>query len=117
MRRAKDRPEIANWLRKVRKDHDLQQEELAEMLGVSRTLVGMMESGQRSVTLQIIRKVREHFLDAPEPPIPGELRGFIPTIGNDRLGLILYAGVVPCSTEWGDSLSGDEFRPIDYKFA
>jgi len=64
-----------------------------------------------------LRKTRERFLDAPEPPLPGELRGFVPAIGIDQHATIRYAGVVPCSTEWGDPLSGEDFRPIDYKFA
>src|SRR5437764_828551 len=113
----KDRPDMAKWLRKVRQDHDLQQEEFAAALGISRTLVGMMESGRRNITMQLVRKIREEFIDSPEPPLPGDLRGFVPALGVDRLGLIRYAGVVPCATEWGDPLSGDEFRPIDYKFA
>ena len=113
----KDKPDLAAWLRRVRQDEDLQQQEFAKAIGVSRSLIAMMERGERNVNLGIIRKVQEEFINAPEPPILGELRGFVPAIGADRLGLIKYAGVVPCSTEWGDPLSGDDFRPIDYKFA
>jgi transcriptional regulator with XRE-family HTH domain len=115
--KKKDRPDLAKWLRKVRTDHELQQDEFAKAIGVSRSLIAMMENGERSVGLSTLRRVQEEFIDAPEPPMTGELRGFIPAIGVDRLGLIKYAGVVPCSTEWGDPLSGDDFRPIDYKFA
>ncbi len=117
MKTKKDRPEMARWLRKVRQQQDLQQDEFATRLGVSRSLVGMMESGDRNVTIDVVRKVQENFIDCAEPPLGGELRGFVPAIGADRLGIIKYAGVVPCASEWGDPLAGEEFRPIDYKFA
>ncbi len=118
MRKVKrEKADMASWLRTVRKEQDLQQQEFAKAIGVSRSLIAMMERGERNVNLTVVRRVQEEFLDAPEPPILGELRGFVPAIGADRLGLIKYAGVVPCSTEWGDPLSGDDFRPIDYKFA
>ena len=117
LRVKKDRPELAKWLKKVRLDEELQQEEFAKALGVSRALIGMMESGARTVTLAIVRRVREQFESAGDPPIPGELRGFIPTLGVDQYAVISYAGVVPCASEWGDPLSREDYRPIDYKFA
>lgn len=36
-------------LREYREKHDLSQDELAEMLGVSRQMIGLIESGRRKV--------------------------------------------------------------------
>ena len=70
MRTQKDRPDLAKWLRKVRAEQDLQQKEFAEAIGVSRSLIAMMERGERTIGIPLIRRVQEEFVNAPEPPFP-----------------------------------------------
>lgn len=48
---------MANPLRGYREKHGLSQEALAEKLGVSRQMVGMLENGERQFTAEMALKV------------------------------------------------------------
>jgi len=44
-------------IRKVRKENGLSQEELAEKAGLHRTYIGMIERGEKNITLTNIEKI------------------------------------------------------------
>ena len=48
-------------LKKIRKDNDLTQEEMAKMIGVSRSCIANWESGIREADISIIKKYNELF--------------------------------------------------------
>ena len=48
-------------LKKIRKDNDLTQKELADMLGVSRSCVANWEAGTREADISILKKYNELF--------------------------------------------------------
>ena len=50
-----------NTLKKIRRDQDLTQSELADMIGVSRSCVANWEAGLRKPDIFIIRKYNELF--------------------------------------------------------
>jgi putative transcriptional regulator len=50
---------MSNPLRGYREKHDLSQEALAEKLGVSRQMVGMLESGDRQFSAEMAIKIEE----------------------------------------------------------
>lgn len=109
-------PPLAKWLRQIRINLDMQQEDFAQRIGSSRGLVSLMERGQRTITPETIAAVRDAFPTAPAAPTGPEVDVLGPTLGEDRIGLIRYVGVVPCSSDWGDPLEAQDMRPIDNKF-
>jgi transcriptional regulator with XRE-family HTH domain len=48
---------FGNHLRSIRKMQDLSQEELAERVGLHRTYIGMIERGEKNITLLNIVKI------------------------------------------------------------
>ena len=44
-------------IRDIRKEKDLSQEELADKAGVHRTYIGMIERGEKNITLENINKL------------------------------------------------------------
>ncbi|WP_282267528.1 helix-turn-helix transcriptional regulator [Stenotrophomonas sp. PS02298] len=61
---------FAGNVRRLRKERGLSQEELAEAAGVHRTYVGMIERGEKNVTIYNIERIAIA-LDVP----PGSLLG------------------------------------------
>lgn len=112
------RPPVAKWLMKVRVDNDLDQDELAEIVGLSRSMVNMMERGERVVQPDVIAAIMDTYPDTPDAPIDGVLRmtGSAPRAQPEIIWELPYAGIVPCSGTWGDPLDGTESKPIDPDF-
>ncbi len=48
---------FANNVRRLRKERGLSQEELAEAAGVHRTYIGMIERGEKNVTIYNIERI------------------------------------------------------------
>lgn len=48
-------------LRKLRKEHDLTQEQLAEQLKISTVYVGFLEAGKGSPSLKLLMKISRKF--------------------------------------------------------
>jgi transcriptional regulator with XRE-family HTH domain len=57
MKDTKARKTFGNKLRVLRKQNDLSQEQLAELVGVHRTYIGMIERGEQSVSLDNIARI------------------------------------------------------------
>lgn len=121
-------PEIhaqRRWLRAIRGHYGLGQADLAEALGVSRSAVGMYETGTPVPADTVARLLRDY----PDivPPLEMELPKGVPrprstqTLGDASYletvpyAELRYAGVVPAST-WGDPLSADTSVQVDSKF-
>jgi len=62
---------ITKTLRKLRETKGLSQEKLAELAGVHRTYIGMIERGEKNITLENINKVAK----ALEIPVSDLLKG------------------------------------------
>lgn len=97
------------WLRKIRHEYELTQEGLADKLGVSRSLIGMWETG----TVHM-RKLSVLFpaVQPPKPANPLATPGFPVSFGKVKM---IYAGTVPASN-WGDPLDSDIPIEVDAKF-
>ncbi len=52
---------IGKKLRKLRKQHDLTQEQLAEQLKISTVYVGFLEAGKGSPSLKLLMKISRKF--------------------------------------------------------
>ena len=76
----------------------------------------MYERGS-PVPLEVVAAIRSAFPDTPAPPSMGEVEATGLAISDDLLGRIRYAGLVPCSSSWGDPLAAQDLRPIEPKFA
>lgn len=50
-------PEIGDTLRILRRDHGYSQEELSDLIGVTRFTIANYESGRRKPTIMILRKL------------------------------------------------------------
>lgn len=62
-------------VRRIRNEIGISQEELAERAGVHRTYVGMLERGEKNVTIYNIERIADAFsveastlLESPTPP-------------------------------------------------
>ncbi len=121
VRRSKTPPEnltaLAKWLRRVRIVNELEQVEMAARVGVSRSLISAMERGERDVQLETVNAVLGAFPDAPPPPMGDALQFRGPVLADNKISTIRYVGVVPCDEDWGEALEGQDFVPIDPKFA
>jgi transcriptional regulator with XRE-family HTH domain len=115
--RSRNLDPVAKWFRAVRSLEGLDQEGLARYLGKSRSAVAMYESGKRIVPPEDIAAILTAFPDAPPFPLKQEVApaGKLPleTIQHR----IKYAGIVPCSSSWGEPLASEEEREIDGVFA
>ena len=107
---------MAKWVRTIRTANDLEQIEFAGLIGKSRSAIAMYERGT-PVPAEVVAKILESFPGAEPPPSKGELQVTGSSLSDNLYRIIKYAGVVPCSSEWGDPLSSTETRPIDPKFA
>ena len=82
---------MIRWIKTVRTINGLDQEELAQHIGRSRSAVGMYESGERVVPPEVIASIISAFPGTPSPPTGDfSIRGQV--IGEDRLAAIRYAG-------------------------
>lgn len=107
---------MPRWLRAVRAIEGLDQEGLGKYVGKSRTAIAMYETGS-PVPPEVISTIVDTFKNIPPAPT-GDVVEFLGDVTPpDEVRTILYAGVVPCSTQWGDPLSSEERRPIELKFA
>jgi transcriptional regulator with XRE-family HTH domain len=105
-------------MRTVRTMYGLEQIELAAYIGRGRSAVAMYESGRTAIPLDVIARIHSEFPDAPKAPVESEEVKVLGTaIGEDSYATIKYAGVVPCSSKWGDPLTSEESRPIEAKFS
>lgn len=50
---------MANPLRGYREKHQLSQEQLADKLGISRAMVGMLENGERRYTVDMALRIED----------------------------------------------------------
>lgn len=108
---------MARWLKTLRAIYALDQDELAKYIGKSRSAVAMYERGS-PIPIETIALIRSTFTDAPAPPVTNDMMQIAGSaVADDRMASIRYAGVVPCSDEWGDPLSSTEVRSIEPKFA
>lgn len=57
---AKLPKKIGKKIQKIRKDHHLTQEELAEKVGVSRAYMGYIEQGRNTPSLEVLEKIAKH---------------------------------------------------------
>lgn len=111
---------MTRWLKAVRAANGLDQLDLAEELKVSRSTVGMWETGS-PVPEQFVKKMIELYPDGPKPPDgpdvdkPFEVSdpGFPVSFPKVTMR---YAGLVPASENWGDPLSSDLPWEVDAKF-
>lgn len=51
----------ADILKKLRSKHKITQGKLADEIGVSRSLIGMIESGKQEGSIEIVKKVAKYF--------------------------------------------------------
>jgi transcriptional regulator with XRE-family HTH domain len=116
-RKRSDSP-MSRWLRTVRSENGLDQEQLGQHVGKSRTAISAYECDRAPVPMEVIAAIRTSFDRVPEPPLEG---GGVMPLGippvDATFAKILYAGTVPCSKDWGDALAGNEERDIEVKFA
>jgi transcriptional regulator with XRE-family HTH domain len=120
MRKDSGKSPVARWLKRVRVELDMKQTEFGDALGVTGSLIGMMENGVRAVSPQFVSSVLNAFGDqiTEDPPQMGDIKVVKGDTGNvSSVVRIKYAGVTPCSDEWGDPLESTETREIDAKFA
>lgn len=61
-------------VREERNKQELSQEELAELAGVHRTYIGMIERAEKNITLSNIEKVAMALKIAPEELLHGKVR-------------------------------------------
>jgi phage repressor protein C with HTH and peptisase S24 domain len=113
---SKDNP-VARWIKTVRAVHGLEQVELAQYIGKSRSSVAGYENGN-PVPADTIALIRTSFPESPPPPVTSTAVEIAASLAVEATyPEILYAGVVPCSQDWGDPLTSKEARPIEAKFA
>jgi transcriptional regulator with XRE-family HTH domain len=55
------RDTLARNLRQLRAEHDLSQEELADLAGLHRTYIGSVERAERNISIDNIAKLAEAF--------------------------------------------------------
>lgn len=111
---------MTRWLKSLRAAHGLDQIDLAGEIGVSRSAVGMWETGT-TVPDEMVSLIVSKFPDGPRPPDgpnkekPFEVSnpGFTASFPKITLR---YAGLVPTSDEWGDPLSSDIPWEVEAKF-
>jgi DNA-binding XRE family transcriptional regulator len=107
----------ARWLRTIRAYLDLDQEAIGRVIGVGRTTVTMIETGQRKLQPSHIAKLLLEFSDKlPLPPPSGDVQFMPMSTMKPQATELPYAGVVPCSSNWGDPLTGGEPMQVDAKF-
>jgi transcriptional regulator with XRE-family HTH domain len=111
----KDLPPMAEWFKRARLAQMMGQEEFARYVGRGRSAVAMYEKGS-PIPADVVAKILTEFPETPAPPSGEEVRKLGVPLSADASPTIMYAGVVPCSTDWGDPLSSEERRPIDHKF-
>jgi transcriptional regulator with XRE-family HTH domain len=109
---------MARWLRRVRLSNELEQDELAAIIKKSRSTVNMMERGDRTVRADVVAAILEAYPDSPTPPLGGDIAptGTMSSKSTTIRWELPYAGIVPCSSDWGDPLEGAEMKPIDPDF-
>src|SRR5947209_1748896 len=73
--------EIARQLIRIRMDHSLTQEALAERVGTTKSAISRLESGQHSPNVATLRKIAAAFggnlvisFDVPKAPTPAKSR-------------------------------------------
>ncbi len=111
---------MTRWFKTVRALNDLDQIDLAGAIGVSRSAVGMYETGT-PVPQEVIDKILSTYPDIPKLPDPKERdkpieitqTGFAVPKPTFELR---YAGLVPTSSEWGDPLESDTPVEVDEKY-
>lgn len=107
---------MARWLASVRVLQGLDQHEFSQYIGRSRSALTMYEQGERVIPIEVIAAILTNFPGTPPPPTGGiEVVG--QALPEDRKAYITYAGVVPCSKDWGDPLESQDRRSIDPEFA
>ena len=123
-REIEDTP-VRRWLRSIRAAYGYEQADLAHELGVSRSAVGMYETGHPLPT-EMVATLQERFPDVPKPlgvaDVPSLVEEIRPILGNATYleavpyAEIRYAGEVPASN-WGNPLSADTTTKVEAKFA
>lgn len=109
---------VRKWLRKIRADYDLRQEDLADKIGVSRSAIAMYEGGS-TLPPEIRDRIAQLF---PLAPVPADLSTVTNPLGppmfpvSDGKVEMKYAGIVPASSDWGDPLSSEIPIEVDLKF-
>lgn len=109
---------VRKWLRRIRDEYELTQEGLAESIGVSRSAVGMYETGS-GIPDETMAIIRSKFPIVPPPAdvqvMPKVLSApmFPVSFGKAQMR---YAGIVPASSDWGDPLSSEIPIEVDAKF-
>lgn len=109
---------VRKWLRRLRQEYELTQEGFAEAIGVSRSAVGMYETGSQipDETMAIIRSKFPLVAPPPDAPVlPKVLSApmFPVSYGKAKMR---YAGVIPASSDWGDPLASELPIEVDAKF-
>ncbi|RYG47372.1 XRE family transcriptional regulator, partial [bacterium] len=126
---------IRSWFRTIRSMYDLEQIEMAEILGISRSTLANYEKNY-TPPMEVIQRTIDAFPLVPAVPLSSfneehpESAEKVKAANREFLGIglelvaeapspakveILFAGDVPASSEWGDALSGTETIPISAK--
>jgi DNA-binding XRE family transcriptional regulator len=105
------------WLKTIRGIYDITQGELAQSLGVSRSTIGMYETGH-AIPEDIRAKIIELYPRGPVPPasVVNAVVGAPMFPASYQLVTMRYAGEVPTSSDWGDPLASEIPIEVDAKF-
>lgn len=110
-RNSKSTHPVGLWLSGLRNGAGLTQADLAERLGISRSILAAYETGARPIQPDVTAKVIEMFPHAPSVPKSEDATSIVDIrlLGRDREDdddevEMPYAGLVPTSEEWGDPL-------------
>jgi transcriptional regulator with XRE-family HTH domain len=115
-----DKPKFsptARWLRTVRAANGLDQDEFGRYIGKGRSTIAAYEGGTRNIPKETVAEIRTAFPESPAPPTSGDLEVLGSATGDGLYSFIRYAGIVPCSSQWGDPLESKEKLPISPEFA
>lgn len=94
------------------------QSELAHQLGITRSALAAYESGRVNPNTQVVRRLIDLGLDL-DVENPADKVGIIGRLieySAPKKARMRFAGVVPCSSEWGDPLESTEYIEVSPQF-
>lgn len=110
-RNPKPTSPIGLWLSGLRNAQGWTQLDLAERLGISRSLVAGYEAGTRPIAPAVVARLHDLFPNAPRMPLPSDGSNIVDVRllsadedDDDDEVEMPYAGLVPTSDDWGDPL-------------